>query len=86
MPVTIKFEDDRGTRATLTSTPSWIGRLFGRRPRVARIYLSAVPNGGWRFVDYGWVGFDLEQRITDELRWRTVDELPAARALKPRTP
>ena len=83
MQVAIEFDDERGTRATLTTRPSWLGWLFGHRPRAARIFLSEASNA-WRFVDGGWVGSDLERRINNERRWRMVDELPSARALETR--
>jgi hypothetical protein len=78
--ITIEFDDERGTHATLTMSPSWLGRLFGRHRRVARIALGITND--WRFVDGVWVGSVLEARIKYERRWQTVGELPSARALK----
>jgi len=81
--VEIEFDDERGMRGTLTLRPSWIGRLFGRRTRVARVFLSDQTRD-WHFAyDGEWVGSDLEARIKQERRWRTVSELPPAHALEP---
>jgi len=80
--MTIEFDNEQGTSGTIMTCPLWIGRLIGRKPRVAHIYFSDVTHD-WRFADGGWVGSALEQRINDERRWRTVKSLPAARALEP---
>jgi hypothetical protein len=81
MTVDIEFDEERGTCATLTMRPSWLARLVGRRPRIARIFWSDAMND-WRFVDGGWVGSDLEERINDEQRWRMAADLPSARVLE----
>ena len=77
--ITISFDDERGTHGTVTSTPSWLARLFGRRPRVARVFWSTV-SLHWCFVDCFPVDDDLELIIKDQLRWRTINKLPFAKA------
>lgn len=77
--ITVDFDDDRGTNGTVTSTPSWLARLFGRRVRRARVFWSSV-HIGWCFVDGARVDEDLELIIKDQLRWRSVKQLPSAQA------
>lgn len=77
MKLTILFDDETATQGTLIQEPSWIERLFGRRPRRAQVYFSSSGNG-WYFADRTWVGEKLELAIKDEKRWRTVLELPEA--------
>lgn len=82
--ITVQFDDESGTRGTVTSTPSRLARLFGRRSRVARVFWSTV-SLHWCFVDGACVGDDLERTIQDQLRWRTVNPLPSAQARQTRT-
>ena len=81
--ITVEF-DESGTHGTVTSTPSWLARLFWRRPRLARVRWSPV-SLHWCFVDWAPVGDDLERTIQDQLRWKTVNALPCAQARQPRT-
>lgn len=75
--MTIEFADERGTAGTITTHPSWLGRLFGRKPRVAHFFRSQRDD--WRFsYDGEWVGTDLTKALDEERRWRTVSELPVA--------
>ena len=83
--ITVEFDDDRGTSGTATSTPSWLARLFGRRARSARVFWSSVQIG-WCFVDGARVDEDLERVIKDQLRWRSVKQLPSAQVRQRRGP
>lgn len=79
--VTIEFEDEDLTRATLTISPSWFKRLLGHRSRVARVHFVSV--SGWRYdIDGDRVGSRLETILNDHRRWQELLPLPEARAVE----
>lgn len=83
MRIEIVFDDEQGKTAIVTQRPSWIGRLFRRRPRSARVYTDT--DIMWRYVaDDSLVPETLRQRLIEERRWRIElnEGMPAARLLK----
>lgn len=84
MRVVVEFDDQARTRARVTVLPSWLGRLFGRRPRTARIYyrdLGGPHLSDWLFeVDGDRLPTDLAKIVGHERRWQTRD-VPTARTI-----
>jgi hypothetical protein len=79
MPVFVQFDDTlQLSRATLTVEPSWLGKLFGRRRRVARIYyrdLGGPHLSDWLYeVDDAHVEPALVKIVNERRRW---EEEPA---------
>lgn len=88
MRVLVDFDDAKRTRATLRVVPSWLGRLFGRREKIARIYyrdLGGPHLSSWLYeTDDDYLGSDLEKIVKRARRWQDQHDVPRARAVPQR--
>lgn len=88
MRVIVKFNGPKLTHASLTIFPSWLGWLFGRRPRQAQIYyrdLGGPHLSSWLYeVDDDYVEADLEKIVKRARRWQEQHEIPQARSVSQR--
>ena len=84
MRVSVEFEGVNRTQGTMSIVPSWLGRLFGRRARAARI--KFVTYLGWRYdVDDAEIGADLEKIVNQQRRWQEIRGVPPARVVSHRS-
>lgn len=78
--VTVEFEDERRTRAVVTVHPSWLGRLFGQRPRITRVYLSDTY---WFYaIDSSRLENGLTKCVEARRHWDEQPWVPDARVLR----
>lgn len=85
--IAIEFTNKDRTRATVTVTPTWLGRLFRRRTRITRVANVHEDNNPycrmiWVYsVDGIRVSLRLEHKLDQARRWDVQQEIPSARLL-----
>lgn len=79
MPITIRFLNDDRTRAEIIKTPSWLGRLFGRKTVAATVYRDRPY---WKYeIDHDVVESAIDRELNSIRRWMPVSAPPEARLL-----
>jgi hypothetical protein len=79
--VTVEFENADRSRGTMTRTPSWIARLFGRLPSASRIHCREWPLGWLYDSDQASIGDELNKIVNEQRRWLEVRGVPPARVV-----